>query len=54
MKSNKNVDAAGRHSISLFEAMLSALFVMLMVLSAGLTAVSWLAIKESETSKSCS
>nr|XP_042114860.1 enteropeptidase [Peromyscus maniculatus bairdii] len=50
MKSNKNVDAAGRHSISIFEAMLSALFVMLMVLSAGLTAVSWLAIKESETS----
>ncbi|XP_055466022.1 enteropeptidase-like [Psammomys obesus] len=48
MKSNRNV-AAGHQSISSLEAMLSALFIMLMVLSAGLIAVSWLAIKESET-----
>lgn len=48
MKSDKNV-AAGRHSLSSFEAMLSALFIILLVLCAGLIAVSWLAIKESET-----
>ncbi|CAO2632211.1 Tmprss15 [Lemmus lemmus] len=48
MKSSRNV-AAGRHSLSSFEAVLSVLFIILMVLCAGLIAVSWLAIKESET-----
>ncbi|XP_050004892.1 enteropeptidase isoform X1 [Alexandromys fortis] len=48
MKSDRKV-AAGRHSLSSFEAMLSVLFIILMVLCAGLIAVSWLAIKESET-----
>ncbi|XP_051006329.1 enteropeptidase [Acomys russatus] len=48
MKSKRNV-ATGLQSISSFEMMLSALFVMLMVICAGLIAVSCLAIKESET-----
>ncbi|XP_076799209.1 enteropeptidase isoform X2 [Arvicanthis niloticus] len=48
MKSSRD-EAAGHHSISSFEVMLSAVFIMLMVLSVGLIAVSWLAVKESET-----
>ncbi|KAH0517716.1 Enteropeptidase [Microtus ochrogaster] len=52
MKSDRKV-AAGRHSLSSFEAMLSVLFIILMVLCAGLIAVSWLAIKESETATAC-
>nr|prf enteropeptidase [Rattus norvegicus] len=48
MKSIRNV-AAGHLSISSFEVMVSALFMVLMVLSVGLIVVSWLAVKESET-----
>lgn len=48
MKSIRNV-AAGHRSISSFEVMVSALFMVLMVLSVGLIVVSWLAVKESET-----
>jgi hypothetical protein len=52
MKSSRD-EAVGHHSISSFEVMLSALFIMLMVFSIGLIAVSWLAVKESEGGKSC-
>ncbi|KAL1787837.1 enteropeptidase isoform X1 [Sigmodon hispidus] len=48
MKSNRKI-AEGHHSLSSFEAMLSALFILLMILCAGLIAVSWLAINESQT-----
>lgn len=52
MKSNRKV-AVGHRSLSSFEAMLSALFIILIALCAGLIAVSWLAIKDSETGKLC-
>ncbi|EGV95195.1 Enteropeptidase [Cricetulus griseus] len=48
MKSNRKM-AVGHRTLSSFEAMLSALFVILVALCAGLIAVAWLAIKESET-----
>ena len=40
------------HSLSTYEVLFAALFVLLVVVCAGLFALSWLAIKESERGKS--
>jgi serine protease 7 (enterokinase) len=52
MSSRRNISP--RHqSLSSYEIMFAALFAILVVVCAGIIAVSWLAVNQSERGKSC-